>query len=79
MAVNAGGNARVAAVVVTAAVGVALAGCRSEPIDALTIDPTSLPRDLVAHWTFDTIEEGIVRDSSGNGYHGVLTGGTRIS
>lgn len=58
---------------------VTLDACRAEPIDALTIDPTSLSRDLVAHWTFDTVDDGIVRDSSGNGYHGQLTGGTRIA
>jgi len=73
------GSARVAAALVTAAVGAALVGCRSEPLDALTIDPTSVSRDLVAHWTFDAVGEDTVRDSSGNGHHGVLTGGTRIA
>ena len=54
-------------------------GCGSFPLDALTIDPDSLSRDLVAHWTFDATTGTDVADSSGNGYHGTLTGGTWIS
>ena len=57
----------------------ALAGCESTPLDALTIDPQSLSRDLVAHWAFDATSESDVADSSGNGYHGKLTGGTWLS
>lgn len=73
------GVVRVRVAAVTAAVGVALMGCQSTPLDALTIDPSSLSRDLVAHWTFDAISATTVPDSSGNGYHGVLTGGSWIS
>lgn len=58
---------------------VTLTACDSVPLDALTIDPQSLSRDLVAHWTFDATSGSSVADSSGNGYHGTLTGGTWIS
>jgi hypothetical protein len=61
-----------------AAVGVALLGCRSEPLDALTIDPGSLALDLVAHWRFDATSGTTVADGSGNGHPGVLTGGSWI-
>lgn len=74
---TAAGCARVA--LVTAAVGTALVGCRSTPLDAVTIDPSSLSRDLVAHWAFDATGGTSVPDSSGNGHHGVLTAGTWIS
>lgn len=60
-------------------VGAGLAGCQDAPIDALTLDPSSLSRDLVAHWTFDAMDEMTVADSSGNGYHGTVTGGSWIS
>ncbi|MFL5303962.1 MAG: LamG domain-containing protein [Polyangia bacterium] len=59
--------------------GLGLGGCESVPLDALTIDPGSLSRDLVAHWTFDATGGTNVADSSGNGYEGTLTGGTWIS
>ena len=55
---------------------VALMGCGSSALDAVVIDPASLTRDLVAHWTFDEGTGNTVGDSSGNGYEGVLTGGT---
>jgi len=61
---------------VTAVAGLLLGGCQGAPLDALTIDPESLSHDLVAHWTFDATSGTSVADSSGNGYHGVLTGGT---
>jgi hypothetical protein len=76
MLAGAGG---VRVVAVAAVAGVALMGCRGAPLDALTIDPSSLSRDLVAHWTFDATGGTTVPDSSGNGYHGVVTGGTWIS
>jgi hypothetical protein len=76
MAVNEHRGAGLA--VATVVAGVALAGCGSLPLDALTIDPESLSRDLVAHWTFDATTGMDVADSSGNGYHGTLTGGTWI-
>jgi hypothetical protein len=44
----------------------------------LTIDPSILSHDLVAHWTFDASGPNVA-DSSGNGHHGVLTGGAPIS
>lgn len=63
---------------VSAAVGIALGGCGSAPLDALTIDPSSLLRDLVAHFSFDASSGTAVPDSSGNGHHGVLTRGAWI-
>lgn len=61
------------------AVCAALAGCGSVTLDALTTDPESLGRDLVAHWTFDATSGTSVADSSGNGHHGTMTGGTWIA
>lgn len=61
---------------VIAVAGLVLAGCQGAPLDALTLDPESLSHDLVAHWTFDATSGTSVADSSGNGYHGTLTGGT---
>lgn len=58
---------------------VACVGCGSAPLDLITIDPNSLTRDLVAHWTFDEGTGTTVGDSSGNGHGGVLTGGTWVS
>lgn len=63
---------------VSAAVVITLGGCNSAPLDALTIDPSSLSRDLVAHWSFDASNGTTVPDSSGNGHHGALTRGTWI-
>lgn len=60
-------------------ISAALVGCDSIALDALTTDPESLGRDLVAHWTFDATSGTRVSDSSGNGHHGTLTGGTWIS
>ena len=58
---------------------VALPGCGSVVLDALTTDPESLGHDLVAHWSFDATSGTSVADSSGNGHHGTLTGGTWVS
>ena len=69
-----------ATLAVTAVLGsLLLAGCESTPLDALALDPQSLSRDLVAHWAFDATGESDVADSSGNGYHGKLTGGAWVS
>ena len=57
----------------------ALIGCGKVPLDAVTLDPATLTNDLVAHWTFDDGGGAVVRDQSGNGHDGVLTGGGWIS
>lgn len=66
---------------VTLAVACAAAsfGCERRPLDAVTINPASLSRDLVAHWRFDEGSGATATDSSGNAHHGVLTGGTWIT
>ena len=56
----------------------ALMGCGSTPVDAVTIDPTSLARDLVAHWAFDEPSGSVVTDDAGSRHDGALTGGTWI-
>lgn len=61
------------------AVALALGGCGSAPLDAISIDPASLARDLVAHWTFDDGTGTTVADVSGNGHDGVLNGGTWVA
>jgi hypothetical protein len=58
------------------ATGLAVMGCRTAPLDAVTVDPHSLSVGLVAHWSFDEGSGSMVVDHSGNGYDGVLTGGT---
>jgi hypothetical protein len=57
----------------------ALVGCGNAPLNAVTLDPATLTNDLVAHWTFDDGGGTVVRDQSGNGHDGVLTGGTWIA
>jgi hypothetical protein len=57
----------------------ALIGCGKAPLDAVILDPATLTSGLVAHWTFDDGAGTVVRDQSGNGHDGVLTGGTWIS
>lgn len=61
-----------------AACGVALQGCGATPVDAVAIDPRSVARDLVAHWSFDATAGTTLADDSGNGLNGTLTGGTWI-
>jgi hypothetical protein len=61
---------------VALAVFAALVGCGEAPLDAVFIDPATLASDLVAHWTFDDGGGNVVRDQSGGGHDGVLTGGT---
>jgi hypothetical protein len=57
----------------------ALIGCGKAPLNAVTLDPATLTNDLVAHWTFDDGGGTVVRDQSGNGHDGVLTGGAWIA
>jgi hypothetical protein len=57
----------------------ALIGCGKAPLNAVVLDPATLTSDLVAHWTFDDGGGTVVRDQSGNGHDGVLTGGTWIA
>jgi len=59
--------------------GLALASCGDFPLDAVSIDPGSLSRDLVAHWAFDQTTGPAVVDSSGNHHDGVLTGGSWLT
>ena len=61
------------------AVSGALIGCGKAPLDAITLDPATLTSDLVAHWTFDDGGGTVVRDQSGSGHDGVLTGGAWIT
>jgi len=55
---------------------VALMGCGSTPVDAVTIDPGSVSRDLVAHWAFDDGTGSIATEDAGGNHNGALTGGT---
>src|SRR3954469_21521586 len=57
----------------------ACVGCGSAPLDLVTIDPDSLKNQLVAHWAFDEGTGTAVRDSSGNGHDGVLSGGAWVA
>lgn len=58
--------------------GLALQGCGSTPVDVVAIDPSSVARDLVAHWSFDATAGTVLADDSGNGLNGTLIGGTWI-
>jgi hypothetical protein len=57
---------------------IALPACGTAPLEAVVIDPRSLATGLVAHWTFDDGAGVVVKDNSGNGHDGQLTGGTWI-
>jgi len=58
--------------------GSTLAGCDAFSLDAVSIDPSSLMVDLVAHWAFDQTSGMTVPDSSGNHHDGVVTGGSWV-
>jgi len=62
--------------IVVIASGMVLAACGAAPLDAVTVDPRSLPTGLVAHWTFDDGSGTVMADHSGNGHDGQLTGGS---
>jgi hypothetical protein len=62
--------------IVIIASGMVLAACGAAPLEAVTVDPRSLPTGLVAHWTFDDGSGTVLADHSGNGHDGQLTGGT---
>lgn len=64
--------------VALALAGAALAGCEAFPLDAVSIDPGSLSRDLVAHWAFDQTSGPAVIDGAGDHHDGALTGGAWI-
>jgi hypothetical protein len=66
------------ATILLACLAAAVAGCGSAPIEAVSILERSLKDGLVAHWAFDDQSGTIVRDSSGNGHDGQLTGGTWV-
>jgi hypothetical protein len=80
MAGHSSTKARAAALAFAASGAVALlgTGCGSTPVDAVTVDPSSVSRDLVAHWAFDDGTGSIATDDAGGGHDGVLTGGTWI-
>jgi hypothetical protein len=58
---------------------IAFAGCGPGPLEAVTVNPSSLAEGLVAHWTFDETGGSAVADRSGNRHDGQLTGGSWIS
>jgi hypothetical protein len=53
-------------------------GCREATLDAVGLPPPILPDGLVAHWRLDEGRGTVVKDSSGNGHDGQLSGGTWI-
>jgi hypothetical protein len=57
----------------------AACGCGPFSLDAVSIDPSSLTHDLIAHWAFDQTGGPAVTDSSGDGRDGILTGGTWLT
>lgn len=65
---------RLLALVVTA---VLPAACGVGPIDA--VEAPGPDAGLVAHWSFDDAQGTAVQDHSGNGFDGVLTGGSWIT
>jgi hypothetical protein len=66
-------------IISTLAFAALTAGCGTTPLDAISVDPTNLPKGLVAHWTFDEGAGSVVADSSGNGHDGQLTGGAWVA
>lgn len=71
-------RASAAGLAAVAALASAVAGCDTVSLDAVSLDPGSLARDLVAHWAFDQNAGTTVTDSSGNRLDGLLTGGTWV-
>ena len=50
----------------------------SENLDANSSSNQSLTENLIAHWSFDNDENGLIRDSSGNGYNALFSLDTPI-
>jgi len=53
--------------------------CAPDRLQAVELGPSTLPRQLLAHWSFDDQGGNVVTDDSGNARHGQLTGGTWLS
>jgi len=70
---------RSAELAVLAATLIPIAGCGDAVLDAVGLPPPVLADGLVAHWELDEGGGTIASDSSGNGHHGQLTGGTWIT
>ncbi len=58
---------------------VAAAACEPGPLDVITIEPSALVYQLLAHYTFDEGSGTTVVDHSGNKRDGRLTNGTWIA
>jgi hypothetical protein len=50
--------------------------CSPQRLKAVELGPSTLPRQLVAHWSFDDGAGAVANDDSGNAHHGELSGGT---
>jgi hypothetical protein len=53
--------------------------CSPDRLRAVELGPSTLPRQLLAHWSFDEQVGSVVNDDSGNAHHGALTGGTWLA
>jgi hypothetical protein len=51
------------------------------PVEGSSCGPTCLASDAntIAHWTFDSINNGTVPDQSGNGFNGTIFGGPALT
>ena len=65
-----------------AAVALALAclgnACAPDRLQVVELGPSTLPRQLLAHWAFDDRAGAVASDDSGNAHDGQLTGGTGL-
>jgi hypothetical protein len=53
-----------------------LVACAPERLDVIELGPSTLSRQLLAHWSFDEGSGSVVFDDSENGRDGQLAGGT---
>jgi hypothetical protein len=53
--------------------------CAPDRLQAVELGPSTLPRQLLAHWSFDDQAGNVVNDDSGNARQGQLTGGTWLN
>jgi hypothetical protein len=50
--------------------------CSPDRLQVVELRPSTLPRQLLAHWSFDDQTGNVVNDDSGNAHQGQLSGGT---
>jgi hypothetical protein len=65
--------------VLVLALAATAAACSPDRLQAVELEPSTLPRQLLAHWAFDEGAGSTLNDDSGNGRNGAVTGGTWLN